>query len=161
MGGATFNATDGSWTGDAALAMTFAVGNALQSALLNTVGLCWQIGEEINYYAMLRIQQEARVVAARLRMVDTALATLYPEQGAGTGAAEGPAGPGEGPAATDEGPAAIDQRSAGPGEGPAATGKPEISEADTQELAELRQQQGAAWTRHQEPHVGLGARRGH
>src|SRR5258708_2711769 len=54
-----FDLTNGSWMGDAALAMGLAFGNTLQPTVLQTVGLCWQMGESINYYAMLRTQQQA------------------------------------------------------------------------------------------------------
>lgn len=75
MGGAQFALINGSWMGDAAIAMSMAWGgsygssgrsNGLNDAGMLVVEQCWQLGESINYYAMLRNRQEAETAAREL-----------------------------------------------------------------------------------------------
>src|ERR1700722_13069433 len=58
MASSQFNLGDGSWDGDASVGMAGAFG-ALESTTIQVINSCWDMGESINYYAMLRSQQEA------------------------------------------------------------------------------------------------------
>src|SRR5260370_25167335 len=58
MSGATLDLSNGSWEGDSSMAMDFAFNNTLQPTVMTAIDLCWTMGERINYYAMLRTQQQ-------------------------------------------------------------------------------------------------------
>ncbi|MEK8143014.1 hypothetical protein NKH18_15055 [Streptomyces sp. M10(2022)] len=58
MSGAQFNLTNGSWLGDSAMAASRAC-SEVQDTGTKVVVSCWEMGEAINYYAILRTQQQA------------------------------------------------------------------------------------------------------
>src|SRR5205809_662876 len=58
MSSALFDLGDGSWSGDASRSMSSAFMNGLRHGALLTVGALWSLGEAINYYAMLRSEQQ-------------------------------------------------------------------------------------------------------
>ncbi|MEV6029083.1 hypothetical protein, partial [Streptomyces sp. NPDC052036] len=63
--GAQFDLLNGSWMGDASMAMTFAwedqdkgTDAGVEAEIIQVVEQLWDLGEAINYYAMLRTEQE-------------------------------------------------------------------------------------------------------
>ncbi|OON76170.1 hypothetical protein B1H18_21320, partial [Streptomyces tsukubensis] len=58
MSGAQFDLINGSWTGDSATSMSGAF-YEMRNMVTKVVVNCWEMGEAINYYAILRTQQQA------------------------------------------------------------------------------------------------------
>ncbi|NED79491.1 hypothetical protein G3I76_05205, partial [Streptomyces sp. SID11233] len=58
MSGAQFDLANGSWLGESAMAMSRSFGE-VQNTGTKVVVSCWEMGEAINYYAILRTQQKA------------------------------------------------------------------------------------------------------
>src|SRR5882757_2702305 len=56
---AQFNLINGSWSGQANMAMTSAFENGLSPQIMTVIEQFWNAGEAINYYAMLRTEQQA------------------------------------------------------------------------------------------------------
>ncbi|MFE1856690.1 hypothetical protein, partial [Streptomyces sp. NPDC059489] len=81
MAGAQFDLLNGGWTGEAANSMSFAfennyvasdgnvAGGGLRPLVEQVVESCWDLGESINYFAMLRSEQAASEAKVSLAMV--------------------------------------------------------------------------------------------
>ena len=67
MAVAQFDLKNGAWMGDASISMAAAFGTMRDNQVWDVVVQCWKMGESINYYAMLRSQQQATEAKQTLR----------------------------------------------------------------------------------------------